>query len=362
MKSLYVSRKKMPRVQKLCILALCVTFIFVLADIPFLAEYMFARGITRWLTALVGSITNFLPASLYECAAVLLIAGGVALAAGLIVLLAKKSYARAARWLYRLAVAVLAVLLAFGLMYAPLYERKSAVSALGLTEISADEESVFLAAQYYIGELNALSEKLERDESGNILAACSFSELADKLNAEYNTLCDYFASYEVRPKEVGLSVAMSYLGITGIYIPFFAEANVNTDIPSYELPSTMAHEMAHAKGVSRENEANNVSYVLCIRSEDDYIRYSGLMNAAARLLNALDEDNFSVLYETLSPEIKKEYANASAHYKKYEGIIDEISSFFNDLFLKSNGVAGGTKSYGETVGSLVALYRELVGA
>ena len=151
----------MPRVQKLCILALCVTFIFVLADIPFLAEYMFARGITRWLTALVGSITNFLPASLYECAAVLLIAGGVVLAAGLIVLLAKKSYARAARWLYRLAVAVLAVLLAFGLMYAPLYERKSAVSALGLTEISADEESVFLAAQYYIGELNALSEKLE---------------------------------------------------------------------------------------------------------------------------------------------------------------------------------------------------------
>ena len=42
----------------------------------------------------------------------------------------------------------------------------------------------------------------------------------------------------------------SYLGITGIYFPFYAEANVNVNIPVNELPTTMAHEMAHAKGVS----------------------------------------------------------------------------------------------------------------
>ena len=38
---------------------------------------------------------------------------------------------------------------------------------------------------------------------------------------------------------------------------------------------------------------------------------------------------------------------------------DRISSFFNDLFLKANGVQAGTGSYGQTTGSLVALYQSL---
>lgn len=124
----------------------------------------------------------------------------------------------------------------------------------------------------------------------------------------------------------------------------------------------MAHEMTHAKGVSRENEANITAYVLCIRSRDVYLCYSGLMSAAAVTLNALPEEDFKTLYDRLLPQIQQEYRNASEHYDKYEGIIDEISEFFNDLFLKANGVQDGTMSYGRTVESLVELYREQSGA
>ena len=133
----------------------------------------------------------------------------------------------------------------------------------------------------------------------------------------------YFAGYEVRPKQVVLSVPMTYLGITGIYFPFTAEANVNVNIPAYELPATMAHEMAHAKGVSQEGEANLTSYVLCLRSENDYLQYSGLMNAAAALVNALPEERSSALREKFAPEVLQEYANASAHYAKYDSFLDE---------------------------------------
>ena len=123
----------------------------------------------------------------------------------------------------------------------------------------------------------------------------------------------------------------------------------------------MAHEMAHAKGVARENEANIAAYVLCITAEDPYLQYSGLMNAAAVLINSLPEEEYEELRSRLAPEILREYSNAGAHYAQYDGWIDRLSSFVNDLFLKSNGVPGGTRSYGQTAQSLVALYVKLCG-
>ena len=111
---------------------------------------------------------------------------------------------------------------------------------------------------------------------GNVVCPYTFGEIAGLLNAafaEYEG--GYFAPYSVRPKAVALSVGMSAIGITGIYFPFYAEANLNTNIPSYELGVTMAHELAHAHGVAQEGEANVVAYVLCLRSGDDYLRYGG---------------------------------------------------------------------------------------
>lgn len=104
------------------------------------------------------------------------------------------------------------------------------------------------------------------------------------------------------------------------------------------------------------------AYVLCIRSQDSYLKYSGLMSAVSVTLNALGEEEFEKLYAQLLPEVRQEYRNANEHYKKYEGIVDEISGFFNDLFLKANGIQDGTRSYGRTTQSLVELYRCLSGA
>lgn len=254
------------------------------------------------------------------------------------------------------------MLLAFGLLYAPLYDRASVSDALALPEAEVNEQTVYDAAAFFVDRLNESSAKAERDAEGNAVSPHTFEETARLLNAQFASLgSDYFSSRTVRPKAVALSVPMSYLGITGIYFPFYAESNVNVNIPAYEIPSTMAHEMAHARGVSREGDANVVSYVLCVLAEDDFLNYSGLMPVTARLLNSLPEEQFDELYARLDPAVKREYANASAHYDRYEGVIDSISGFFNDLFLKANGVPGGIRSYSETTESLVALYVLLSG-
>lgn len=353
-------RARLPRACRLCAAGMAAAFVLLLAQVPFLCEYLFARGITRWLSAAVSLLTGAVSASLYEVCAVLLIAGAFALLSGVAVLLARRRFARLRLWLYRLAAAGLAVLLAFALLYAPLYGRASAAEALGLPAADATEESVYEAALFFAGELAEASAALPRGEDGNVLPVHTFAETASLVGAAFDAVGgSYFSAAHVRPKEVLLSVPMSYLGITGIYFPFTAEANVNVNIPCYQIPQVMAHETAHAKGVAREDEANLVSYVLCIRAEDAYLRYSGLMPAVAVLMNALPAALYGQVRARLPAEVLREYANASAHYARYEGAVDAVSSFFNDLFLKANGVSSGTRSYGQTVRGLVALYRSM---
>ncbi|MCD8371900.1 MAG: DUF3810 domain-containing protein [Clostridia bacterium] len=355
-----IKKKRKSRGKTIAWLLLCVCVVYLFADIPVFAEYVYARGVTRFLSFIINRITNPVPISFYEVTAALLIFCGVSFAVIEIIFLCKKKFRRFVLWLYRLAVVVLCVLLAFGLLYAPLYNRRSVNSALGLEINAVTEEDVYAAANYFIERLNEVSAKLERDENGDVVATHTFSETAVILNDEYDKIGgSYFSSYDVNPKRVALSVAMSYLGITGIYFPFYAESNVNINIPSYQFPVTMAHEMAHAKGVAVEGEANIAAYVVCICSDDAYISYSGLMYAALNLVNN-SGDYQSELYYSINKQSRTEYSNASSHFAKYEGWLDDLSSFFNDLFLKSNGVSSGTKSYGETTQSIVALYYSLI--
>lgn len=351
------------RLHVLCILALSAALLFALADVPVLAEYLFARGITRFLSWLLAGVTGLLPLSLYEITALFLVAAAVPFVVGLLVLLHDRDFARVRRWLYRLAAAGLSVLIAFGVLYAPLYARLPAETALGLPSVTVTDELAYAAAEYYVEELNALSDRMERDADGNVVCPYTLGEIADRLNAAFAAQeGGYFSSYPVRPKSVALSDGMSALGITGIYFPFYAEANINRNIPSYERGVTVAHELAHAHGVSQEGEANVVAYVLCIRSQDDYLRYGGLMRAASSMLNSLGDEAYRELYARLRPAIVQEWRNASELYARYDGWLETLSAFFNDLFLKANGVPGGTRSYGSTAKSLVALYCQLTDA
>lgn len=353
---MFGEKERMPRVQVLCLCGLAAALLYLLAGIPVFAEHLFARGVTRVLSAALTVLSNAVPFSLYECGAAALAVVLSVSAVRLVLALCRRRFARAGSLAYRLCLFALALLIAFGALYAPLYERAPAAEALGIPAADVTQQTVYAAAEYFAEELSAVSEQLPRGEDGRIEAPLTFAQTAQALNAAYASFGNYFSGQAVRPKAVALSVPMSYLGITGIYIPFFGEASVNVNIPVYQLPQTMAHEMAHAKGVSREDEANVVSYYVCLTSEEAYLRYSALMPVTATLLNALPRAEREQLRDRLPAAVLADYAAASEHYARYEGAIDRISSFFNDLFLKANGVSSGTASYGETVAALVGMY------
>jgi hypothetical protein len=155
---------------------------------------------------------------------------------------------------------------------------------------------------------------------------------------------------------------MSYAHIAGIYSFFTGESNINVSLPDYTIPYTAAHELAHQRGVAREDEANMIAFLVCIRSDDPYIQYSAYVNMYEYVANALRKADRDLYYEVrgmLKTEVRYEMIAYSNYFDQYrDSVASEISGTVNDLYLKGNGTEG-TKSYGLVVDLAVAYNKKL---
>ncbi|MGB4439515.1 MAG: DUF3810 domain-containing protein [Sedimentibacter sp.] len=232
-------------------------------------------------------------------------------------------------------------------------------------EESSKEELVNLC-EILINDANEMRGKLNTSND-NTAALYDYNYYGTSKRAK-NSFNSISAKYEIlkgnypAPKPVKLSKIMSHMNITGIYFPFTFEANVNVDIPPYQIPATMLHELVHLRGFMREDEANFISYLACINSGYDDFAYSGTMLALTYSMNALyaeDYDSFAKLYETYSEDVKNDIAFSKNYWKQFDTKVAEISSNINDTYLKANNQEDGVKSYGKMVDLLLAYYRNL---
>lgn len=179
----------------------------------------------------------------------------------------------------------------------------------------------------------------------------------EKIGAEYPQLEGNYKSV----KAVSSSKVMSAMEITGIFWPFSMEANVNTDVPDYTIPATMLHELAHLRGFMREDEANFISYLVCSNSDDNVLKYSGLMLALSYVGNQLY--NQSTEYYEKARALYSEEMNADLRENYYywvqfeDTVISTASNTINDNYLKANNQSDGVKSYGRMVDLLLAEYK-----
>lgn len=166
-----------------------------------------------------------------------------------------------------------------------------------------------------------------------------------------------------RPKGVLLSTGMSYLGLSGIYLPFTAEANVNVIVPTSQLPFTACHELAHQGGIAPEDEANFLAYAACLRHPDADFRYSGAFNAALYAVNALAQSDRprAVAVARWSPAVRRDLNELTAWNRRYQGPAETAARAVNDAYLKTQGVAEGVRSYGRMVDLLILERRAQAG-
>ena len=163
-----------------------------------------------------------------------------------------------------------------------------------------------------------------------------------------------------RTKPVLLSHWWSYTGITGMYFPFFAEANVNIDVPDSDIPATAAHELAHTRGFAKEDDCNFFAYLTATHSDSADFRYSGYMLAYIYCSNALydyDTDMWGAVRQHCSKRMLRDLGQRNAYWKQFEGKTQEISSSINNSFLTSQGEEKGVFSYDRVVQLIVGYYR-----
>ena len=160
------------------------------------------------------------------------------------------------------------------------------------------------------------------------------------------------------PKPVIASEVLTRLGISGIYFPFTAEPNYNRDLPDFQIPFSIAHEMAHQRGVARESEANFVAYVTCINSRDPFVRYSGYRNGLGVLseLYRVDPEKARELSKQLGPGYREDSRRAAQFWAKASGAAGALSHRVNDLYLRANRVKAGAADYSNSTTLIIAYH------
>lgn len=202
---------------------------------------------------------------------------------------------------------------------------------------------------HYRDRFNSLSDTITFAENGSLVIPYSTEELSQKIIEAYDRadLSDYFTSYSTRIKPLTTSFLYREFHITGVHFAPTTEATINVLIPDALKPFTMAHELAHAKGVMREQDANLVALYVCLLSDDPYVQYSGLFNSFYTLLNLLryigEPTAYQQMYQTLSLNIRKDYAYQNAFWSEFD-ILDTFARWVNDTYLKIFG-NDGVSSY-----------------
>lgn len=143
-------------------------------------------------------------------------------------------------------------------------------------------------------------------------------------------------------------VLLKAFGVSGIYNPFTGAATIAAGLPPLSRPFLMAHELAHAWGVTDEGEANLVAFLACTRSADAEMAYSAHLAWWEYLAGPTSESNakaFSRISAQLLPRVREDQAAIRAHWRQYSGRLMRAARQVNNMYLRSQGLAAGVLSY-----------------
>lgn len=162
----------------------------------------------------------------------------------------------------------------------------------------------------------------------------------------------------VPPKPVYFSGLMSRFGVAGVYSPFTGEPNYNTLQPDCDLPFAVAHEMAHQRGYAREDEANFIAFLVCTKSSNPYVRYSGYLGALRVLgvLFRIAPERYRDVVAALGEGPRADLRARAQFWARYQGRLANFGQGVNHVYLTINGVRSGVRNYNEASALIVGYY------
>lgn len=226
------------------------------------------------------------------------------------------------------------------------YNRKE--MPLPYYEAEVEREDFVKIYNYYADDLNKCISEVEFDSNGD-LKEMKLEDLTREVKNAYAIVTDdYFNSYFGAVKPMLSSFLYREFQITGVTYSPFMEANINTLNTHVDMPLTVAHELAHTKGVMREDDANLLAFYVCLNSENPYLRYSAYYGYFWQLSNMTSTTYLRDEQRESLHAIDRAYINTimytNEYWKKHD-LLRNIGDFFNNLYIKSSGVEEGTASY-----------------
>ena len=231
-------------------------------------------------------------------------------------------------------------------------------------------EELVAVRNLVVAECERLALVMEREADGTILYNQDMEAQAVLSMQELGKTYERLQGFYPRPKPLTSSDFFSQQYMCGYYFPFSLEANYNDVMYLMNKPATMCHELAHLRGYIFEDEANFISFLACMQSDDLVFQYSGYLS----VLYYLDNDFYDAVGQNrelyaaqpaISAQVHQDNIFLSAEeWDRINGkalidteIVEEISDVVVDTSLKVNGVSGGMISYNRVVELLLHYYK-----
>ena len=155
--------------------------------------------------------------------------------------------------------------------------------------------------------------------------------------------------------------------LIGEYYPFTMEANYSVYMNDLAYAYTVCHELSHLKGYIYEDEANYMSFITCIESDDLFLQYAGYISVAAYIwndyMNVADDknmDNFDeIILENDFEVYKKNVEELVAKDRTFESM-DWVAKVEDTITGSSMNYYKAEYNYDE-VTKLVLMYYDSLG-
>jgi len=341
-------RKIIRMIWPFCLSALVFLCVKIASGNSGFVEHYYSEGIYPLIAKSFSAFSRLIPFSLWDCFWIVII---ILVLTGLVLVVIRKI--KIGWFLLRILQTVALLYSLFYIVWGFNYFRPRIEARFGWKIPKADEIFFSSILDSIITETNRNYISLSQSEYPLIdkLVEDSYRRHSSELGISY-------PNGTRRPKTMLFSSLYSKMGLSGYFGPFFNEIHLNYYLLPMDYPFVLAHEKAHQFGITSEAEANFTAFVICVKSDDQRLKYSGYLSL---LLYFLRDASHMAEYKDFINKVDKNVISDIRYRQKYyqdreNQKFSEIQSEANDVYLKANKIKKGVKNYNEVVSLVLDWY------